>query len=162
MIGPRRVLYLNPDWSESDGGHLQLVPFPGKTGRRRAAFRPTGVVRVARYFAPGPALTKRALLRDTLVLTARRPVAYYGRRRNEGRAAVDGALRVGRATSGRGVLKRATRPESRSTPRCWTAALHTLKIAGFAGARRRFGGVDAHIIAQLYFQTLALFFAPRQ
>ena len=22
------VLYLNPDWSENDGGHLQLVPFP--------------------------------------------------------------------------------------------------------------------------------------
>ena len=24
------VLYLNPDWSESDGGHLQLVPFPAR------------------------------------------------------------------------------------------------------------------------------------
>ena len=22
------VLYLNPDWSDADGGHLQLVPFP--------------------------------------------------------------------------------------------------------------------------------------
>ena len=132
------VLYLNPDWSESHGGHLQLVPFPE---------RPVDVAPLFDrlvLFASHDTL-HRALPSQNVRFCV---TLWFYRTAPGGGAALDDDAKAERRLmaryasggGGRGPSARATRRARRSTP-LWTHARHGSPGRSAKATRRRFGGV---------------------